>query len=527
MTQEAGCARDLDVLPLERLETEITTLAGQISAATCLLVEAIAAYDRREGWATWECRSMTHWLTWRAAMSAPTAREHIRVGHALYELPLIREQFASGQLSYSQVRALTRIAVPVTESQLVELARSMTASQLDRLASRYRGVRAATTETAKERHSRRQMVSYLDDDGMRVIIVRQPPEEAAVVLRAVDAAAERAWQTRKAAVAAAEEGIDPDVDESVLARRADALVSLAETAASADPSFVTAASDTSVDRALLVLHVSPETLANDDPDGACHVDHGPAVAPETARRIGCDAATVTATQQPDGTIEVGRRSRRISPSLRRALNLRDQTCIFPGCDSATRTEAHHVRHWTAGGPTTLENLAVLCGFHHHRLHEGGYSMRAKPGVTTTAAANSWEFVRPDGRAIPDTGDVLQGRHDGLPAACNDIEPDACTPQWDGTRLDLPWIVEGLLFSEGLLEGVPGCASASASVSDASADGDGTDAGTREGGDVEVNGRASSMEEWTGQGPAWPDPWSSRDTERFWHQDDGWHDGDDA
>ena len=84
------------------------------------------------------------------------------------------------------------------------------------------------------------------------------------------------------------------------------------------------------------------------------------VSAETARRVACDAATVTMRHGPAGEVlDVGRRTRTISPALRRALAARDQHCRFPGC-AATRCDAHHVEHWAQGGATALDNLVLLC-----------------------------------------------------------------------------------------------------------------------------------------------------------------------
>ena len=117
----------------ERLEAEICELSGHLAAATARLVLMIAEYDRRQGWAGWGCRSAAHWLSWKCGLGMHAAREKLRVGHALAELPLIRASFARGELSYSQVRSITRIAGVHNEAALVDIARASTAQQLDRL----------------------------------------------------------------------------------------------------------------------------------------------------------------------------------------------------------------------------------------------------------------------------------------------------------------------------------------------------------------------------------------------------------
>ena len=133
----AVVARDqrlrIEEIVTERLEAEICEVSGQIAAATARLVLMIAEYDRRQGWADWGCRSAAHWLSWKCGVGMHAAREKLRVGHALAALSLIRAAFERGELSYSQVRSITRIAGPHNEAALVDIARASTAQQLDRL----------------------------------------------------------------------------------------------------------------------------------------------------------------------------------------------------------------------------------------------------------------------------------------------------------------------------------------------------------------------------------------------------------
>ena len=125
---------------LERLGDEITELSAQIQAATCRWLALVAEFDEREGWAEWGCASCAHWISWRCSMAPSAAREHVRVARRLRELPLLQAAFARGELSYSKVRALTRVEDVVREEQLLELAQSATAAQLDRIVRGYRRV---------------------------------------------------------------------------------------------------------------------------------------------------------------------------------------------------------------------------------------------------------------------------------------------------------------------------------------------------------------------------------------------------
>jgi hypothetical protein len=119
-----------------------------------------------------------------------------------------------------------------------------------------------------------------------------------------------------------------------------------------------------------------------------------AVPAETVRRLACDAAIsrITSKGRPadarfadapsrEFMTEVSRAGRTIPPATLRALAVRDRGCVFQSCGRPPAwTDAHHVRHWIDGGPTTLENLALLCRRHHRMIHEGGWTLeRSKDG----------------------------------------------------------------------------------------------------------------------------------------------------
>ena len=172
-------------------------------------------------------------------------------------------------------------------------------------------------------------------------------------------------------------------------------------------------------------------------------DGGIRVGQETARRIACDAATVTMRHGADGgVLDVGRRTRTVSPALRRALAARDGQCRFPGC-AARRCDAHHIRHWADGGETALPNLVLLCRRHHRSVHEEGFRVRVDGDGAMT-------FLRPDGRPLPEApaapacgGPALAPVDRRRAAAGIGIDADTA-PRWWGERLDLGWAI-GVLW----------------------------------------------------------------------------------
>ena len=138
----------------EALEREITDLCAQINAASYRLLQLVAELDDEEPWGAWGLTSCAHWLNWRCGIGMNAAREKVRVAHALKQLPLISASFATGELSFSKVRAVTRIADPENEKELLELARYATAAQVEKLVRAYRRVgRLEEREGAKAQHA--------------------------------------------------------------------------------------------------------------------------------------------------------------------------------------------------------------------------------------------------------------------------------------------------------------------------------------------------------------------------------------
>jgi hypothetical protein len=174
---------------LSALAREITSGAVRLAAATAAWLRLVEEFDRREGWHAYGILSCAHWLAWQCGMSPGTAREHVRVARALTALPVISTAFAEGRLSFSKVRALTRIAEPDTEASLLEFAIDATASQTERMVRQWRRAEAVDRDTVE---SKRQFDHWWDDDGMLVLRMRLDADQGAQLLTAIDSLAERA-----------------------------------------------------------------------------------------------------------------------------------------------------------------------------------------------------------------------------------------------------------------------------------------------------------------------------------------------
>jgi hypothetical protein len=477
-------------MPLERLEREITELAAHINAATCSWLLLVREFDRREGWADWGCKSCAHWLSYHCGLSPAAGREHVRVARLLEELPSILASFAHGELCYSQVRALTRVATGETERDLLMIARHATAAQLDVIVGAYRGVLSYELGAG---HERRYVRCEHEDDGSLLIQARLPAEEGALVMAALDAGRDairegraplpgegkdvadagerpdRALRPTGGAPAEATHIGDSDAGEPetreadaapggrTAVSNADALVLMAETMLS-----MGAAERGGGDNYQVVVHVDAATLAHDDEDGACQLEHGTALHPETARRLACDASVVRILERDGRPLSVGRKTRAVPPALKRALNARDPICRFPGCPQRRFLHAHHVQHWAHGGRTDLKNLIHLCSHHHRLVHEGGYTIQH-------GHRGALRFRRPDGRAIPRTPPRPSGHPDQLQQHSRqhrlDISAETCVPIiYPGDRLDLDWQISCLAEGDPRLREPPAMAAGAAQAS---------------------------------------------------------------
>ncbi len=418
---------------VEALGERIALLAAQISAATFELLTMLREFDERGGWGC-GFRSCAHWLNWRIGLDLGAAREKVRVARALAALPRLSESMRRGQLSYAKVRALTRIATPVNEAELLTFARAGTAAHVERLVREMRRVdRIEANEDERRRHESRYLRAYVDEDGMVVVSARLPQEAGVALLRAIEAGVESLYGRSRREDGDSAGGDEPTAEQ----RRADALGLVAESALAAglDPG-------TRGDRYQVVVHVDAEALAFDG-DGSATLADGTHVSAETCRRLACDAAVVTVRRAADGRVlDVGRRTRAISPALRRALEHRDRGCRFPGC-GLKLCDAHHIRHWAEGGATKLTNTLLLCRRHHRAVHEEGFRVEL-------LASGEARFYRPDGRqlaAAPRMPAVGRKSDDGLSArlAVSGVVVNAqrTLPSWDGGEVDYGWEVDWL------------------------------------------------------------------------------------
>ncbi len=465
--------RHADAARWDRLADEITQLASHIHAATCRWLTLVAEFDECGAWAQWGCRSCAHWVSWRCSIAPVAAREHVRVARRLQELPRIRAAFADGRLSYSKVRALSRVQNVEREEELLALAENASAAQLERIVRAYRGVVARARSAAGGRPER-FVAWHHDDDGALVLRARLPAEEGAVVLAALEAGGASAEAPppetepdadafvppdgRLDASAEApgpeaerdagsfvpadgESGASAEARPSVAERRADALVLMADTLLASTP-----AARAGGDRFQVLVHIDAAALSGTS-EGLSELGDGAALAPETAQRLACDASIVPLIERAGRPLSVGRKTRTVPPALRRALTSRDRGCRFPGCTNHHTTDAHHIEHWARGGATSIDNLVLLCRFHHRLLHEGGYEV--------ARAGTRFVFRRRDGAEIRTVPRLPRGTARSLhDRQGRTVRPDACVPRDGAPGMDLGMCVDAMI-AFAPLAGAPG------------------------------------------------------------------------
>ena len=444
------------------LGDRIAALCAHINAATHRLLTLLLIYDEEGRWQG--CRSCAHWLSWRTGISLGPAREKVRVARALPSLPLISAALAKGEISYSKVRAMTRIATADNEAELLAFARHGTTSHVERMVREWRRLdRGDDCQAA--RAERRGLSLHLADDGNYEIRGRLGPDVGALLLNALEVTEDRLYREQRAA------GTDHETTASQ--RRADALGLWLE--------------ERLQPRVQLVMHsfeesarVSAETSPAVMEAPSLVTEDGSRVSAETSSRLCCDAEVVPIARGADGSVlDVGRRRRTVGWRLRKALDARDGGCRFPGCGSRLRTHAHHITHWAHGGETAMDNLVLLCPFHHRAVHEGGWRVemdaRGVPSFFNPLGVRMPVVPEP-----PDIGDLLPGDTSAEPPAGDveaasaatpgapsadasastspdfglarwhgrrDIDPSTGMTRWQGERIDWGWAM-ACLWEEG-------------------------------------------------------------------------------
>ncbi|MEP5764375.1 MAG: DUF222 domain-containing protein [Halieaceae bacterium] len=449
----------------DMLANEITHLAGHINAANYRFLKLVAEFDRLGGWQGAGIKSCAHWLGWKCGIEAGAAREKVRVARCLDKLPLINAAFERGEISYSMVRALTRAATDATEDYYLYIAEHGTASHVERLIRLHRRAQRLQSKSQEEiQQEARKVVCYHDDDGMVVIKARLPAEAGNQLVNALNAVMDAEREELDAtgvSNVSAETSLETSAPISTFGqRRADALTAMAEHYLASAANGIAALKGS--ERTQVMLHVDIETLQRNSTQKHCRLEQDQWLHPNTARRLSCDASLVTVLEDGDGKVlNIGRRSRIVPPHIRRALDIRDEGCRFPGCQCSRYVDAHHIKHWADGGETSLDNLVTLCRFHHRALHHGEFSINTKDNDTLEFTNRCGEEILPVVRPLfakaPQMGS-LRGLQPLANVSTGLRSAETRQSRWSGESMDYDMALQALLSRQDkrvFAEGKPG------------------------------------------------------------------------
>lgn len=428
------------------LGDQIAELCATMTRGDHTLISTIRAFDESGDWAREGALTCAQWLGWRVGMGPAASRERIRVAKALGEFTKIDAAFASARISYSKVRAVTRVATLANEELLLEIAQNSTAAQLERICRKFRGCMQDQSPEAAEL-KRRVSVRYGDDGTVR-ITATLPADEGSRFLAAIESGRAALDADVSAETVAVSE---PSGDMTMTkkgATRADGLVALTESwfATGAQPRRGGAPHE-------VLLHVSAESLAdpkfgNSDVSAEAptpnFIDNagGGGVSRQATRRLCCDASISVLVESGQGEVlDVGRKRRTVPAAIQRALEARHgRVCSFPGCSHTLFLDSHHIQHWADGGSTSLGDLCQLCRHHHTFVHEFGWRI--------VKVAGEVSFYRPDGERMPNSPGLpslspgtMQALLDPRPVEVDELS--LATQGW-GEPVDMVQVIDALV-----------------------------------------------------------------------------------
>lgn len=362
---EAFDAADLGAVDGDVLSEELIAMRQGIDRLEAQFSRRLVRFDLVRGYETSGAADLISWLRRACRMGTSAAARRLHLARQLTELPETEAAWRSGAISTGHAAVIGRTVdemgddgARVAEPTLLEAADQMNPGHVWLLGQRLRHSldRERALADTNAMYARRRLHLTRGLDGALTIDGLVDPEAGAILRTAIDAL------TRPLP---GDERIAPQ-------RRADALVELARR--QLDGGALQASGG---QRPHLSVVVPAAALRHEVGASPAELEWAGPIADDTARRLGCDAVCSTVEVDEEGMpMTVGRATRTVPPSIRRALVVRDRGCRFPGCDRPPAwTDGHHLVHWADGGETALENLVLLCRPHHRLVHEQGWTLR--------------------------------------------------------------------------------------------------------------------------------------------------------
>jgi Domain of unknown function (DUF222)/HNH endonuclease len=367
------------------LAADLTELRRGIDLIELKFSELAAAFAATEEYDEQGSVSPIHWIRHNCRMGGGAAADRVAVGEQLPSLSESTEALAGGEIGFAHLALIARTASglaesenakPFDETHLLRKAREFSVGRFRIFCHHMRHAADPEAYAAEEARGREARALTLSSGESGLLWVRGvlDAEGGAVLRTALEPLARRTGK-----------GDDRKRDR----RLADALVELAHH--SLDNGLVPQRAS---QRAHLQVTATLETLLQRAGAPAADLEFSLPISAAGVERLACDCnVTRILLGQDSAVIDVGRSSRKVSPATRRALNIRDRGCRWPGCDRpASWSSGHHLVHWIRGGPSDLANLVLLCYRHHWMVHEG-----------------KWQLVKTDDNkflAIPPTMDLF-------------------------------------------------------------------------------------------------------------------------
>src|SRR6266849_5920520 len=353
-------SEDLTSVPAESMGDDQIALHRITNRVQAESLRRLHRFDSGEGYAVSGARTVKSWLRWRCNLSDGAASEQVAISRRLVALPQTEQALAGGDISFRHVSLIAQAASelgdkfePLAEKILVDVSKEVDPRRLTVAIQHLKHCLEpdGVLGDANEAHKRRFLHVSQTFDGIFRIDGQLDAEGGAVLRTALDSVM----------------GPRQDGDERTASERcADAAVEIASRQLDGGQ-----LPEVGGQKPHLAVSVDLATLRKEPGSMAAELEWSQPIPAETARRLACDAAI---TPIIDG--EADHTSRVVPGALRRALIARDKGCRFPGCDGpAAWTDAHHIKHWADGGPTTLDNLILLCRRHHRLVHEEGWTLQ--------------------------------------------------------------------------------------------------------------------------------------------------------
>jgi len=353
---------------------KLSALLDRLQLKFCRVV--YRARERGEHQAFSPNISAVGWVADICAMSRNSAADRLCVGKQIESLPGVAEALRSGEIGYQPVAVICHLheqlaekGEKLVEEDWVEYARKFSVKEMHYLAAHARHVvdPDGFVRDANEDFEGRGL--HISQTGsMFVIDGVLDPVGGAALKTAIDSLSKRHA---------------PDDERTSRQRRADALTEIVVHAM--DEGKLPKRNGM---RPHITVTTTLEGLKGEVGAPASHLENGMPISSITVQRLTCDGCLSRVLMADSQVIDVGRATRAISPSQRRALRARDKHCQFPGCDRPVSwTNPHHVEFWSRGGPTSLSNLISLCFFHHRCVHEDGWQV--------VKAAQGFRFIPPE------------------------------------------------------------------------------------------------------------------------------------